>query len=73
MNYYEKKELRELKGEINATASAGRAIKYKISRDLLGGQGEKMIETLKNPPKPPQPKEKKKSIWENIKKMFSND
>lgn len=73
MNYYVKKELKELKGEINATDSAGQAIRYKVGKELLGGKGEKMMEILRNPPEIKMPPEKKRSIWENIKKMLSNN
>ena len=63
MNYFEKKELNTLKGEIIARDAAIEAAKYSFERELKNGLSDEIIRTLNNPPKP--------NFWNKIKLMFN--
>ena len=63
MNYFEKKELNTLKGEIIARDVAIEAENYAFERELKNGLREEIIQTLTNPPKP--------NMWTKIKIKYS--
>jgi len=62
MDYFTKKEINTLKGEIIARDVAIEAEKYTFEQQLKNGLGEEIKKTLTNPPKP--------SFWSNIKLKY---
>lgn len=63
MDYFTKKEINTLKGEIIARDAAIEAEKYAFERELKHGLREEIIQTLANPPKP--------NLWTKIKIKYS--
>lgn len=63
MNYFEKKELNTLKGEIIARDAAIEAAKYSFEQELKNGLGDEIKKTLTNPPK--------SSFWMKLKLRFN--
>lgn len=62
MDFYTKKEINNLKGDIIAKEAALEAEKYSFEQELKNGLGEEIKQTLNNPPKP--------SIWLKIKHKY---
>lgn len=62
MDFFTKKEIEYLKGEVTARDVALEAEKYAFEKQLLNGLGEEIKNTLKNPPKP--------SIWFKMKYKY---
>lgn len=62
MDFYTKKEINYLKGEILAKEAAIEAEKYSFEQQLKNGLGDEIRKTLSNPPKP--------SFWLKLKIKF---
>ena len=51
MNYFMKKEIDNLKGDVKASEIQLEVEKYAFERKLLNGEGDEIIKYLNNPPK----------------------